>query len=254
MDVFVCVKYVPDPDLPGELDGVRLRREGIPGLLDPIDQSGVEAGVRLKEAHGGQVTLVSMGPAIAEDATRRGLAMGADRGVLVTDPALIGADALVTARVLAAAIGRAAFDLVICGVQSSDGYTGALGAMLAELLGVPHVGFVREIEVVGAAIRVHREASGGYHVVDCPLPALISVTPGVNVPRFPPFQARVAAKRKPVERLTPADLGLSGEDLGVRQSVVTITPAEERTAGEIIKDDGTAAGRIADLLKELRVI
>lgn len=253
MNIVVCVKYVPDPDLPGELEGVRLRREGLPGLLDPIDQSGVEAGVQLKEAHGGQVTLASMGPAIAEDAIRRGLAMGADRGLLVTDQALEGADALITARVLAAAIGRAAFDLVICGAQSSDGYTGTLGAMLAEFLTVPHVGFVRKIEAADGAIRVHRETSGGHHVVECPLPALITVTPGLNVPRFPPFQARVAAKKKPLERLTPADLGLTGEDLCVGQSVVGITPAEERTAGEIIVDDGTAPGRIAELLKELKV-
>lgn len=254
MNIVVTAKYVPDPDLPGELDGFRLRREGVPGLLDPIDQCGVELAVQLKEALGGQVTLVSMGPAVAEAGLRLGLAMGADEAVLVTDPALAGADALVTARVLTAAIRRLPFDLVICGAQSSDGSTGTLGPMLAALLGLPGTGPARHVEVGGRMVRVQRQTAAGYEVVECSLPALVAVTSDINVPRFPSFKARVAARSKPLTRLTAADLGLGPEALRVRQAVVAVTPAEERTAGEVVTDDGTAVDRIIRLLAELRVI
>jgi electron transfer flavoprotein beta subunit len=254
MNIVVTAKYVPDPDLPGELDGFRLRREGVPGLLDPIDQCGVELAVQLKEALGGRVVLVSMGPAVAEAALRLGLAMGADEAVLVTDPALTGADALVTARVLARAIGRFPFDLVICGAQSSDGSTGTLGAMLAGLLDLPGIGPAKRVEVGGRLVRVRRQMAAGYEVAECSLPALVAVTSDINVPRFPSFKARVAARSKPLTRLTAADLGLGPDALRVRQAVVAITPAEERSPGEIVVDDGTAVARIIRLLEELGVI
>jgi electron transfer flavoprotein beta subunit len=254
MNIVVTAKYVPDPDLPGELDGFRLRREGVPGLLDPIDQCGVELAVQLKEALGGRVVLVSMGPAVAEAALRLGLAMGADEAVLVTDPALTGADALITARVLARAIGRFPFDLVICGAQSSDGSTGTLGAMLAGLLGLPGIGPAKRVEVGGRLVRVRRQTAAGYEVAEYSLPALVAVTSDINVPRFPSFKARVAARSKPLTRLTAADLGLGPDALRVRQAVVAITPAEERSPGEIVVDDGTAAARIIRLLEELGVI
>jgi len=254
MNIVVTAKYVPDPDLPGELDGFRLRREGVPGLLDPIDQCGVELAVQLKEALSGRVILVSMGPAVAEAALRLGLAMGADEAVLVTDPALTGFDALVTARVLARAIGRFPFDLVICGAQSSDGSTGTLGAMLAGLLDLPGIGPAKRVEVGGRLVRVRRQMAAGYEVAECSLPALVAVTSDINVPRFPSFKARVAARSKPLTRLTAADLGLGPDALRVRQAVVAITPAEERSPGEIVVDDGTAVARIIRLLEELGVI
>lgn len=254
MRIVVTAKYVPDPDLPGELDGFRLRREGVPGLLDPIDQCGVELAVQLKETLGGQVTLVSMGPAVAEAGLRLGLAIGADEAVLVTDPALAGSDALVTARVLAAAIGRLSFDLVICGAQSSDGSTGTLGAMLAALLGLPGIGPAKQVEVGGPLVRVRRQTAAGSEVVECVLPALVAVTSDINVPRFPSFKARVAARSKPLTRLTAADLGLSPDALRVKQAVAAINPAEERTAGEIVADDGTAVARILRVLEELKVV
>src|SRR5918999_175621 len=147
MNIVVCVKHIPDPNLPVEMEGTRLKREGVQGVLDPGDEFGVEAGLQLKEAHGGEVTLVSMGPAQAMEAIRRGLSMGADKGVLITDDVLAGADALATARVLAAAVGRGEFDLVIAGVESTDGYTGTLPMALAELLGLPSVTFARKVEM-----------------------------------------------------------------------------------------------------------
>jgi electron transfer flavoprotein beta subunit len=254
VNIVVCVKHIPDPNLPGEMDGVRLKREGIQGVLDPGDEFGVEAGLQMKEAHDGEVTLVSMGPAGAMEAIRRGLSMGADKGVLVTDDALQGADGLVTARVLAATIKRGEFDLVIAGVESTDGYTGAAPAMVAELLDIPMVTFVKEFESTDGGLRVKRQTADGYHVVECPLPALVTVTAGVNEPRYASFKGIMAAKKKPVEQLSIADIGLSGDEVVARQSVRDLSAAAERKAGEVIEDDGTAAKRIADFLAEAKVI
>jgi electron transfer flavoprotein beta subunit len=250
----VCVKHIPDPNIPPEMDGHRLKREGVQGVLDPGDEFGVEAGLQLKEQLGGNVTLVSMGPAAAMDAIKRGLSMGADKGVLISDDALEGADALVTARVLAAAIGRNEFDLVVAGVESTDGYTGTMPSTLAEFLGLPQVTFAKTIECSDGSVKINRQTADGYHVVECDLPALITVTAGVNEPRYASFKGIMAAKKKPVETLSLADLGLSGDDVAIKQSIVELAAAEERKAGEVVQDDGEGAKRIADFLQEAKVI
>jgi electron transfer flavoprotein beta subunit len=254
LNIVVCVKHIPDPNVPPELDGHRLKREGVQAVLDPGDEFGVEAGLQLKEAHGGEVTLVSMGPEQALEAIKRGLSMGADKGVLVSDESLAGADALVTARVLAAAIKRNPFDLVIAGVESTDGYTGTMPSTLAELLGLPQVTFVKALESSDGTLKTQRQTADGYHVVECPLPAVITVTAGVNEPRYASFKGIMAAKKKPVDQLSVGDLGLSGDDVAVNQEVAELSEAEQRKAGEVIEDDGSAAGKIADFLKEAKVI
>jgi electron transfer flavoprotein beta subunit len=254
LNLVVCVKHIPDPNLPGHMEGNRLKRDGVQGVLDPGDEFGVEAALRLKEAHGGDVTVVSMGPSQAQEAVRKALSMGADRSILVTDDALAGADALVTARVLAAAIKRVEFDLVIAGVESTDGYTGTMPAALAELLGVPQLTFANDVEVEGPKLTIHRQTSDGYHVVECPLPALVTVTAGVNEPRYASFKGIMAAKKKPQEHLSVADLGLSSEELTYEQQVEDLASEEERRAGEVVTDDGTGASRIADLLHEAKLI
>ena len=255
MNIAVCVKHIPDPNLPGEMDGHRLKRAGVQGVLDPGDEFGVEAGLQLKEAHGGEVTLISMGPGQALEAVRRGLSMGADKGVMVSDDALAGADALVTARVLGAAITKAGgFDLVIAGVESTDGYTGTMPSSLAEFLGLPQLTFATRIEAADSRLTVQRQTADGYHVVECALPALITVTAGVNEPRYASFKGIMAAKKKPVEQWDVSDLGLSSEEVAVKQTVSELSVAEERKAGEVIQDDGGGAVRIADFLKEAKVI
>jgi len=251
LNIVVCVKHIPDPNIPPEMDGNRLKREGVQGVLDPGDEFGVEAGLQLKEAHGGEVTLVSMGPAQAMDAIRRGLSMGADKGVLVTDDALQNADALTTAKVLAAAIRRNEFDLVIAGVESTDGYTGTMPATLAELLGVPQLTFAKSIEVGDGTVKVNRQTAEGYHVVESSLPALVTVTAGVNEPRYASFKGIMAAKKKPVDQLSLGDLGV---DVNLQQKVAQLVPAEERKAGEIVQDEGDGATRIAEFLKKEKVI
>jgi electron transfer flavoprotein beta subunit len=254
LNIVVCVKHIPDPNLPPEMDGDTLKREGVQGVLDPGDEFGVEAALQLKEAHEGEVTLVSMGPAQAMEGIRRGLSMGADKGVLVSDDSLKGSDALVTAKVLSEVIKKQEYDLVITAVESTDGYTGTMAATLAEFLGLPQVTFVKKIEGSNGAIKVDRQTADGYHVVESSLPALISVTAGVNEPRYASFKGIMAAKKKPVEELSLSDLGLSADDVAPRQSIAQMAPAEERKAGEVIEDDGTGAAKIADFLKESKVI
>ncbi len=254
MNVVVLAKWVPSPQGTPELGpDYLLVRAGADGALDPGDEFGLEAALQLVEAGGGEVTVVSMGPDEALAAVQRGLAMGAHRGVLITDPALRGADTLMTARALAAAIGRQPFDLVIAGVESTDGYTGTLPVTVAELLAVDSVTAVRHVEPANGALRLERQTEAGYDVVTCSMPAVIALTAGANEPRYPSLKGIMAAKQKPLERLTAEELGLTADVLAPTQRVVDVEDAAPKAGGEIIGAD-EAVARVADLLAEAKVI
>jgi electron transfer flavoprotein beta subunit len=259
MNVAVCVKQIPDPAQPGRLDpqSHTLVREG-KLILDDSDSYGVEMALQLADAAGGgEVTLVSMAPRAETSGLRTALAMGAAKAVLVSDDALAGSDALSTAKVLAAAIRRVQPDLVIAATESTDGYTGTLPVQVAELLGLPSVSFAKKVEVDGSSVRVNRQTEAGSDDVECPLPALITVTAGVVEPRYPSFKGIMAAKNKPVEQLSLSDLGLAAGEVGVagaRQEVLSVEPAEERQAGEVIVDEGDAHERIIAFLEQVKVI
>jgi electron transfer flavoprotein beta subunit len=259
MNVVVCVKQIPDPAAPGQLEpgSKTLKREG-KLILDDSDAYGVEMALRLAEkAGGGEVTLVSMAPNGETSGLRTALAMGAAKAILVSDDALAGSDALGTAKVLAAAIKRTEFDLVVAATESTDGYTGTTPAQMAELLGLPSVTFAKSVDVGDGKVKVNRQTEAGYDEVECPLPALVTVTAGVVEPRYPSFKGIMAARSKPVEQLTVADLGLSADDVGgkgARQEVVDVAPAEERKAGEKITDEGDAHERVVAFLAELKLI
>jgi electron transfer flavoprotein beta subunit len=255
MNVVVLVKWVPDPAGTPKLgDDFLVVREGTDGALDPGDEYAVEAGLQAVETQGGEVTLVSMGPEVAMSAVRKGLSMGAHRGVLVTDPALRGADALGTAQVLAAAIARQPFDLVLSGVESTDGYTGTVPMAVAELLGVPSLTFARKVEVRDGTLRVQRQTDLGYDVIESPLPALATVTGSSAEPRYATLKGIMASKSKPVEQLTLADLGLSPGAVAPSQRVIAVTPAPVKSSGEVIQAGDDTAARIADFLAEAKVI
>ena len=254
MNVVVCVKYVPDPDGAPQLGPDNLLvREGVNGALDAGDEVGVELALQLTEAQGGEVTVVSMGPDDATSAVQRALAMGAHRGVLVSDPRLRGADALVTAKVLAAAIGNQSFDLVVAGVESADGYTGTMPVTMAELLGLPSVTIARKVELDGDEIRVERQTDAGYDVLTAPLPAVVTLTLGANDPRYPSLKGIMQAKQKPVDRLTLDDLGLSDADVAPTQRVTGVEAAPPKPGGEIVEGDEGVA-KVAALLSEAKVI
>ncbi|MFT7392950.1 MAG: electron transfer flavoprotein beta subunit, partial [Candidatus Azotimanducaceae bacterium] len=232
MNVIVCVKQIPDPALPGELDPSTntLKRDG-KLILDESDSYGVEMALQLVNTAGeGSVTLVSMAPNDEVSGLRTALAMGAEKAVLVSDPALAGADALTTAKVLAGAIGRAGdYDLIIAGTESSDGYTGTVPEQMAEVLGLPSVGFAKTITVDGGTVKVDRQTEAGYDEVTCTLPAVVSVTAGVVEPRYPSFKGIMAAKAKPVDTVTAADLGI--ESVSWAQQITSVDDAPAREAG-----------------------
>jgi electron transfer flavoprotein beta subunit len=252
MNVVVLTKYVPEPlGTPHLGPDHLLVRSGVDGALDPGDEYGLELGLRLVEAHGGEVTVVSMGPEEASAATQRALAMGADRAVLISDPSLRGADALLTARVLAAALERRSFDLAIAGVESTDGYTGTVPVTIAALLGVPSITAVRLLELEDDGFRAERQTDDGYDVLTCPTPSLVTVTAGATEPRYPSLKGIMAAKSKPTERPTLAELGI--EETAPTQRVTTVSDAPPRSAGEIVSGDDAVA-RITDLLSQAKAI
>jgi len=258
MNVLVCVKQIPDPNVPGKLDPQtkRMVREGVDAVLDPGDEHAVEAALQLVEKDGGEATIISMGPPRAMDAIRRALAMGAHRGVLITDPGLENSDALSTARAIAAAIKGQSYELIICGTESTDGSSGAVPAQLAELLGLPLLSFARKLEVNDGKAQIDRQTDDGYDVVEAPLPAVVTVTGGINEARYPALRGIMQAKNKEVKQVGLKDLGLDGKagKAALTEEVVEIKAAEARKAGEIVEDKGDGAKRVADYLVELKVI
>lgn len=255
MNIIVCAKQIPDPNNPYEFADGRLKREGGQNVLDPGDEYGVEAALQLVEAGEGEVTVLSMGPASAQEAIRRALSMGAHKGIQVTDDSLAGADALATAKVLAAAIKKQEnIDLVIASVESTDGYSGVVPQMVAELLGWPAATFAKKLEVDGGTLKIQRQTEKGHDDVECSLPAVVTVTAGVNEPRYPTFKGIMQAKSKPLDTLSVSDLGLSADDVKPTQQVAAMNEAPARGAGEKFEDDGSGAAKVADFLKEAKVI
>jgi electron transfer flavoprotein beta subunit len=213
--------------------------------------------LQLAAGEGDEVTLVSMAPGGETSGLRTGLAMGAAKAILVSDDALAGSDALGTAKVLAAAIARANPDLVVMATESTDGYTGTLPVQVAELMGLPSVTFAKAISVDGGSVKVERQTEAGYDEVVSTLPAVVTVTAGVVEPRYPSFKGIMAAKSKPVDNLTLADLGLDASQVGAagaRQEITDVSEADERGAGEIVVDEGDGAQRVVAFLEQLKVV
>ena len=252
MKIVVTVKQVPDPNSVTALEADNTLARDKEVVLDPGDECGVEEALQLKEAHGGEVVLVSMGPERAKDAIRKGLSMGADRGVLISDPQLAGADALLTARVLAAAIKTEAPDLVICGTESYDGSTGMVPPMLAELLGMPQLTVAKKVEVDGSTIKVHRQTADGYQLIEAATPVLITVTAAIAEPRYASLKGIMAARSKEIKQIGLGDLGIeTGEPA---ETIEGLAQAETRKAGKVIQDDGTAVDQIIQVLVQAKVL
>jgi electron transfer flavoprotein beta subunit len=259
VNIAVCAKSVPTSSVTIEIDPntKRVIREGIPKELDPAAASAVEEGLRLVEAHGGEVTVVTMGPPDAIDDIRKALAMGAERAILISDEALAGSDTLGTAKALAAAIKTEQFDIVICATEATDTYSGLVPGQLAELLGLPPLTFAKEVKVEGNKAIVHRQSPGGYQVVEAELPVLITTTSGINEPRYPSLKGIMGAKRKELVEHKAADLGLAPDQIGeggAREKALTIGKPPARDAGTIVTDDGDGGVKIAEFLAGLKVI
>jgi electron transfer flavoprotein beta subunit len=254
MNIVVLVKQVPDTYSERKLrsDGT-LDRDATDAVLDEINERAVEAALQLKEAHdGSEVTVLTMGPDRATDAIRKALSMGADKAVHLSDEALAGSDAVQTARALAKAIGTVeGVDLVVAGNEASDGRSAAVPAMLADVLGLPALTHAREVTVEGSSVTVKRETDDGITTLTAELPAVVSVGEKINEPRYPSFKGIMAAKKKPVQALTLADLGVPADEVGfagATSAVLESSKRPPRSAGTKITDEGDGGVRLVEFL------
>jgi electron transfer flavoprotein beta subunit len=258
MNIVVCVKQVPDTASERTLrpDGT-IDRATPDGLINELDEYAIEEGLRIAEAHGGEVTILTMGPDKASESIRKALSMGADKAVHLFDDALAGSDALATSYALAKVLEGAGFDLVICGSESTDARTGVLPAMLAERLGVPQLTLASKVDVEGTSITVRRVSDEGYEVVTAQLPAVVSVMEKINEPRYPSFKGIMAAKKKPVQTLSLADAGIDPALVGLGNSATAVADFAARlprAAGVVVKDEGDGAAKVATFLAERKFI
>jgi electron transfer flavoprotein beta subunit len=255
MNIVVCVKQVPDTASERTLraDGT-LDRQTADGLINELDEYAIEEGLRIAEQHGGEVTILTMGPEKSEESIRKALSMGADKAVHLVDEALAGSDALATSYALAKVLETTGFDLVVCGAESTDARTGVLPAMLAERLGVPQLTLAGQVDIDGPGITIRRVSDDGYDTVTASQPAVISVLEKINEPRYPSFKGIMAAKKKPVQTLSLADAGIDPALVSSATAVAEFAARPPRAAGVIVKDEGDGGTKAAVFLAERKFI
>lgn len=259
MKIVVCVKHVPDAtaDRTFTEDGTT-DRASVDSLLSELDEYAVEQALRLAESDAdAEISYLTVGPDDARDALRKALAMGGDAAIHVTDEDIEGSDAFGTSLVLAKAIERHGFDLVLCGMASTDGTMGVLPALLAERLGVPAVTHLEDLAIEDGTVTGRREGDGATVRIQGDLPAVVSVTDRSGDPRYPSFKGIMAAKKKPVETLGLADLGIEAAQVGragARSAVDTAARRPPRTKGEIVADEGTGGVGLAAFLTAKKFI
>lgn len=254
--ITALVKYVPELTDRRFAADFTLDRDAAPGRLSELDEHTAEQAISLAEARraeGGEaeLTYLTMGPPGAADALRKALSMGGDRAVHVLDPALHGSDVHATSRALAAAIKRIGFDLVVCGMASTDAGLGLVPAMLAERLQVPQVSLASSLSLNGDRVTIGRESQVATETIEGTLPALVSVTDQTGEARYPSFKGILAAKKKPLEAWSLGDLGIGGADAGLQATytkVLSTTARPPRGGGELVRDEGDGGSRLAGYL------
>ncbi len=264
MNILVCLKQVPDTESQIKIasDGMSVVTDNIKWIMNPYDEYAVEEALLLKEKFGGEVTIISVGPKRVTESIKTALAMGADKGILVDDPAITGSDSLGTARVLAAVIKDLDYNIILCGKQGMDDDYGIVGSTLAELLNIPQVSIVLKLEVSedASTVKAHREVEGGTMVIEASLPVLITAQKGLNEPRYASLPGIMKAKKKSLDVKTIADLGLDANQVGesgAKIKIKQITPPEEREAGKIVEGETPqemAANLVRLLHEEAKII
>lgn len=262
MNIIVCMKSVPETTAEKRLlpDGT-LDRAGVPAVINPWDEYAIEEALRIRESGdgSGEIVLLCMGPDGSAETIRKGLAMGADRALLISDPALHGSDMWATGKVLAEALRKQQFDLALFGSQSTDAGGGMIYNIVAEMLGLPAVTWVNEIEVTGGKVRGKRGSDIGYDVVEAPLPAVASVTQTAHEPRYPSLPGIMKAKKKEIATMSLADLGVEASQVGLSGAKSAVTGSERpqtARARQTIKaeDPAATASAIADFLESRKLI
>ena len=264
MNIVVCVKQVPDTWSEKKLaaSDSTLDRAATDPVMNEMDEYAVEEALKLQEAHGGEVTILCMGPDAATETVRKALSMGADKAIHVIDDGLHGSDALATSLALSKAISKAGgFDLVLLGSESSDARMSVVPAMLAERLGLPQLTFAKEVTinaVDGATqVSIKRLTDDGYQVVEASTPAVVSVVEKINEPRYPSFKGIMAAKKKPVETYALADLGIDAGEVGTAgawSKVESFEAAPPRQAGTVVTDEGEGADKLLEFLASKKFV
>ena len=255
MNILVFLKQVPDTETKIQIagDGKNIVEDGVTFIVSPYDEFAIEEAVSLKEADGGEVTAVTLGPNRAEQALRTALAMGCDKAIHLEDDAFQGGDAYATARALAAVIGKTGAELAFFGKQGVGTDNTAVGQMVAEFAGLPHIGMCVDLEVADGQVTGKREIEGGTETLKSPLPVVVTAQKGLNEPRYPNIRGIMQAKKKPIEKLTPEDLGLSPDDVGTAGSTTVVEELKlppAREAGKKIESEPEeAAQEIVNFLK-----
>ncbi|MFF8839080.1 electron transfer flavoprotein subunit beta/FixA family protein [Streptomyces sp. NPDC015130] len=259
LKIAVCVKYVPDATGDrGFADDLTTDREAVDGLLSELDEYAVEQALRIsEESDDATVTVVTVGPDDAKDALRKALSMGADKAVHVNDEDIHGSDVIATSAILAKALEKTGFDLVVCGMASTDGTMGVLPALLAERLNVPQVTLLSEVSVDGGTVKGRRDGDSATELLEAPLPAVVSVTDQSGEARYPSFKGIMAAKKKPVEELDLDDLDIDADEVGLAGSwtlVDAVAARPARTQGTIVTDEGDGGKQLAAFLATQKFI
>ncbi|MFJ5932760.1 electron transfer flavoprotein subunit beta/FixA family protein [Streptomyces sp. NPDC093071] len=259
VNIVVCVKYVPDATGDRHFaDDLTVDRDDVDGLLSELDEYAVEQALQIaEEADDAEVTVLTVGPEDAKDALRKALSMGADKAVHVEDDDLHGSDVMGTSLVLAKAIEKTGYDVVIAGMASTDGVMGVLPAILAERLGVPQVTLLSEVSIEDGVVKGRRDGDAASEQLEASLPAVVSVTDQSGEARYPSFKGIMAAKKKPVESLDLSDLDLEAEEVGLEGAWTAVDSAAERparTAGTIVKDEGEGGKQLAEFLASQKFI
>jgi electron transfer flavoprotein beta subunit len=259
MNIVVCVKQVPDTEVERSLKAGdnTVDRASVDGVINYLDEFAIEEALKIAEAHGGEVTILTVGPAKAADSIRKALSMGADKAVHVLDDSLAGSDAVATSLVLAKALEHAGFDLAVFGSEATDARTGVVPAMVAERLGVPQLTLAGKVDIDGSSVTIRRVTDDGYAVVTGGMPAVVSVVEKINEPRYPTFKGIMAAKKKPVETLALADLAVDAGQVGLANAaswVEDFAAKPPRAAGVVVKDEGDGGSKAAEFLAERKFI
>lgn len=256
MNIIVCIKQVPNTtDVKIDPETNTLIREGVESVINPFDTYAIEEGVRLKERHGGKVTVISMGPPQAEQALREAISLGCDEAILISDKSLAGSDTWATSYTLAMAIRKIGnFDIIICGKQASDGDTAQVGPGISVHLDIPQVTYVKKIdEINGRKAKVERMLEEGYEVIETPLPCLITVVKEINEPRLPSLKGKMKAKKIDMVKWSAEDIGCDSKNIGLEGSptrVIKIFTPPPRKSGQILQGElDEVVEKLADLLK-----